>query len=950
MTDEAFALFSRPELARRLAALGLDVSYDWARGHRMGYRDAGGVCREVTDWLGGYGQAFFGHQHPELKAVWLEAAASDAPVMAQASWRAGAGRAARALCEGVGRAAGGAWRALFVNSGAEAVEAALKHASLRHRARLESRLAAIEKAHRQLVARPAHPRDGRALAEAAACLMPGAMPFPDRRSAVAALEAANRMAAAAPPTFHAGERAFHGKTLAATQLTENPAFRAPFAGIGLAASFLPVDDPEAWATAFARDPRVFYRLTEGPDGALALQSEQHARAAAALIEPVQGEGGIFELEADFARGLRAACDQHHVDLVIDEIQAGLGRCGAFLASEAWGVKGDAYVFAKALGGGLAKVGALVVDAERAAPGFDLIHTSTFAEDEPGCRVAEAALALLAREDLAGRAAALGAAIRRELEGLAARYPKAVSAVRGRGLMLGLEWASQAANPSHVIRMLEDQGYLGYAIAGYLLHEHGLRVAPTLSRARTLRLEPPVTLPETEIPRLISALTSVCEILEKANAHRLTRYMTDRPFTPEAASEPIADCSRPARALRNEPPRTAKRVAFVGHFVEAGDATLWDPSLGAFDAERLKRYQLGTHRVLGPTIYDRLHVRSGTGEEVHLSFIGLNVTSKSIERAMRTRDTAWLVGLVQEAVDKAVTAGCTMIGLGGYTSIVTDNGRRLDPRGVGLTTGNAFTVAMSLEALERSGRELGLALGRERVALLGAGGNIGSVSARILATRAAGLLLVGRAGGKRLLAAREQLYDEALTRWRAGETGGLVDALLAWPGGPALLAEAERADAPGAWLAERIGEHPDAPVRVSEDLAELATCRMILTCSNASAPVLLPEHVAPAGPVAICDLAVPADVDPAVEALRPEVRVVKGGLVAIPNDPAFRVGGIPLADGLAYACMSETLLLGLAGVAHPYAIGPIRPEQVHETARWGRAHGFELGTFKLERAY
>ena len=116
-----------------------------------------------------------------------------------------------------------------------------------------------------------------------------------------------------------------------------------------------------------------------------------------------------------------------------------------------------------------------------------------------------------------------------------------------------------------------------------------------------------------------------------------------------------------------------------------------------------------------------------------------------------------------------------------------------------------------------------------------------------------------------------------------------------------------------------------------------------------APLIRPEHLAE-GPVVICDISVPEDVSPEVAIARPDVLVIKGGLVAVPNDPTFQVGGIPLPDGHAFACMSETMLLGLMGVREHFSYGPVVPEKVRQAMAWAELNGFELGGFKTDRSY
>jgi predicted amino acid dehydrogenase len=125
--------------------------------------------------------------------------------------------------------------------------------------------------------------------------------------------------------------------------------------------------------------------------------------------------------------------------------------------------------------------------------------------------------------------------------------------------------------------------------------------------------------------------------------------------------------------------------------------------------------------------------------------------------------------------------------------------------------------------------------------------------------------------------------------------------------------------------------------------------VIVTASNSAPPLIYPRHLGQ-GPIVVCDISVPEDVAPEVATERPDVLVLKGGLVAIPHDPAFHIGGIPLPEGHAFACMSETLLLGLMGAREHFSFGPVVPEKVRQAMAWAEVNGFELGGFKVDRSY
>ena len=165
--------------------------------------------------------------------------------------------------------------------------------------------------------------------------------------------------------------------------------------------------------------------------------------------------------------MREAANREGFPVVMNEIQCGLGRTGTFLASEPSGVRGDYYLFSKSLGGGLAKISALLVDRARSIPRFGLLHTSTFAEDNASSAIALGVLDVLDEGGgaLLRAARSRGDRLRALLDDVRSRYPTAITEVRGAGLMVGIELADISTSQSTFLRVASEQGLLGYVVAG-----------------------------------------------------------------------------------------------------------------------------------------------------------------------------------------------------------------------------------------------------------------------------------------------------------------------------------------------------------------------------------------------------------------------------------------------------------------------------------------------------
>ncbi len=267
-------------------------------------------------------------------------------------------------------------------------------------------------------------------------------------------------------------RAFHGRSMGALAVTANEKYRTPFE---------PLVPGVRWAT--FNDLESARRVI-GP------------RTAAVIVEPVQGEGGVFPATREFLEGLRALCDEHGAALIFDEVQCGLGRTGTLWAYEQYGVAPDIMTLAKPLGGGL-PIGAILMTEEIAdvlAPGD---HGSTFAASPLVTAVARTVFRTICQPDFLDHVRRVGAYLGERLHELARRFPALVKEVRGLGLMWGLELAD-GLQPSDVVE------------AGY---RHGLVVAPT--GHNTVRLVPPLIVQAEHVDTAVAALEAVFEHVGRA---------------------------------------------------------------------------------------------------------------------------------------------------------------------------------------------------------------------------------------------------------------------------------------------------------------------------------------------------------------------------------------------------------------------------------------------------
>jgi acetylornithine/succinyldiaminopimelate/putrescine aminotransferase len=356
--------------------------------------------------------------------------------------------------------------------------------------------------------------DGATITDAAAAMVGGT----DIDHLVAEVSRRNAEIEARQPLFLALEGGFHGKLVGSVQLTYNPMLRGPFRALAAQARFVPRDQPQMIAKVMEQERAALLDVVV-QDGVVDIVERDFPVFTAAVVEPIMGEAGIFPLTAELAGALREACDTYGVPLIADEVQSGMGRAGTFLAGTQIGLKPDYIVLAKALGGGIAKLGVVLIHQRLYHKEFEFMHSSTFAKDGFSTRLALKVLQMLEADG--GKAYELaaerGARAKAMMEAIRADYPEIVKEVRGKGLMIGFELHDQSGSALPAIR--ENHQAVPFLILGHLLKKHRFRIARTASGPWTVRFEPSIYLSDDEIALVDTAFRDVCEILRSGDLSR-----------------------------------------------------------------------------------------------------------------------------------------------------------------------------------------------------------------------------------------------------------------------------------------------------------------------------------------------------------------------------------------------------------------------------------------------
>lgn len=279
-------------------------------------------------------------------------------------------------------------------------------------------------------------------------------------------------------TFISTTRAFHGKSLGSLSGTAKGMFRKPFLPLIPGFRHVPFGDIDMMRKTFET---------------CSLVGEE---VAAVILEPIQGEGGIILPPEGYLRQVRELCDQFGALLIFDEVQTGMGRTGKMFAAELFDVVPDIICLAKAFGGGVMPAGAVVAKEEVFKSWFPnpFMHTTTFGGNPLACAAAIATIGVLIEENLPERSAVVGEYFLEELKKAAQGHDDKVQEIRGKGLMIGIEF---------------HKDEIGYEVSKGMF-DRGVLVAGTLINSKTIRIEPALTISYEEVDKVVSIFKQVLE--------------------------------------------------------------------------------------------------------------------------------------------------------------------------------------------------------------------------------------------------------------------------------------------------------------------------------------------------------------------------------------------------------------------------------------------------------
>lgn len=649
--------------------------------------------------------------------------------------------------------------------------------------------------------------------------------------------------------------------------------------------------------------------------------------AALVLEPLQGEGGVFEGNGEYFRRAYELCQQYGAKLVLDEVQTGLGRLGAFLGSTLYGARADVVVLSKALGGGLVALGACIAAKSVWSEEFALSHGSTFANNNLACAVGLAVLELLDENDSAilKNAQSVGVRIRQRFETLIEKYPGVISEIRGRACLFAIEFDAISPESSFLVPYLFKTGGWNGLIASYLLNVHGVRVIPSLTRVRALRIQPSLNINERELEQALDAFEALIKVIYFQDWSCLVEPLLNDDLPHPKLPIDCRNLKRPVQSAIPIDSKAPGRFAFLIHNTSPEDLVDTSPALGSLDPQELESLYHWISKFPGHAPLCFMPGINGHKASAQGWLLGLSHTPES----MRACPQETLVNDIQQAVNTAEELGAQVIGLGAFTSIMTGNGSKVATRAA-LTTGSALTVAMAVDGLKLACNRMNVDYRQTRGLIIGLG-VVGSAAAVAASDFLPALILTGNPKWPqrehvKAVKLMDKIYARAATNLMAKSREGLPHTLrLLLPFlsnlGPRGRILRQRLDefshsaheelAHGlakeiTWAYHAIGRN--APIQFATKLDAVIHHAEVVIAASSAATTLIGPHDLRTGAI-VCDIAKPADVCRTVMEIRNDVLVFDGGLVRYPDAISFgpNMGYEP---GINLACLTETIVLAL----------------------------------------
>ena len=947
--EDLFRYYARPLTSKLLETMELSKHFYHGEGDYLFYEQKNRIYK-VLDLTGGYGANILGHRHPGILAKVQKWHDKGSPSLTQGSKRKEAGKLAKRISDILEHETSeGPWITTFSNSGTEAVEAAYKHCLINFKNKLTELNQEIEKEMNLALIKFKRSENKiqekilknlridlsekisslRMNEERKSFFLHQIANVHEIEELISLTREINQRQISQHPVFMALEKSYHGKSMGSLSLTHSESFRNPFfldndnnKHTIFVSQFIDQMDLEQTVESTRQDLIFLGSSVTG----IGWAKHTFSTLAGAFVEPIQGEAGIIEVNSQFLAILKKYSLQEEFLLVFDEIQAGMFRTGKLASGTHTDITADIYTFSKSLGGGVAKIAATTINQRKYVEEFGFLHTSTFSDDDFSSSIALEVLNILLGEESPlneGMKAADYLWVR--LNSLKSVYPEVIKDIRGKGLMLAIEFNDKLSEMGFEFKAICDSKMQGYMMASVLLNHENLRMNPSLSNNLTLRIQPSLYFTIVQAEELIAGLNRLCNALSEKNvSYFLSSIYPDQPVLNERTPDLITNAEFGKRPL----------AVFLCHLIDEAHVKKVTRSLKGVQSDVLM-HKLSLSKDLAEfEIYHVQTITDESGKEMDVVMLGVPVSSEELKKTFTSRQKYKVVQKVQNAVDFAKELGATTVGLGQFTSIVSGNGLYLDPKGMNLTTGNAFTIALTVQSALRSAEDKNIDLKNCTVSLIGAAGNIMSVATSLMADHVGKLQLIHHSpieSSLKFQQTTKRILDEISNSDAKSKVVSTIKSL---------------------WKNQDILEFLSLSAvkevfEASADITNINNSDIVLCGASASNGFLsldlMKENAV------IVDVAVPPSIKPEMlqklKAERKDLTYHLGGVAQIPNGQSIDFFVFPLGKNECFACMAETFALGFSGKKNFLNIGDLNKNIVLEVQEIARQTGFILGSYK-----
>ena len=863
-----YAQYLSPQIGTFLSSLKLNYQYHRGKKDSL-FAYLHGKEVEILDVTGGYGTNLLGHNNPEISKEVAEFIQKDKiAICNQLSIQNYASLLAEKLNFVIGSEMGRNFQVVFGSSGSEAVEIAIHHACFEW----ENRIEKIRDQQFQTYAS-------------------------DKNVNIVEVWKRNwEIIEKSKNLIIAVANSFHGHSTGARSILGNRKKRKKFSRLSNIEAVFLDDRNESWPEqlnyTIEKSLITLERVVQSDHTTKVIQFKISS-IICAFAEPVMGEGGVRTVNRDFLKELSF----YDFPLISDEIQCGLGRTGEIPECK----NAHYYLFGKALGGGIEKISAVMIDKSRFCFDFSEYYTSTFGNGELAAVAGLKALDIISSGSFINQIIETGSYLRDKLISIRNKYPGVISDVQGKGLMLAIYFNPACADGNIILRILFEKERAGYLFSAWLLNCHHIRMFPTLTAPNTLRIEPSAYLTQQESDKICIALDELCSLITCKKMYDLFLFLMDNDTFSEdkkGSDTEVVYKQNPESAADG-----ATKVAFIAHFAfPLRELRMLVPDFArASDTGlRILFNRIQTLMEMDPVLMIALNLFHG---KIHFSFYVIPLDSSELEFLHKSGRRKRIVTKIQKAVNLASQNGAQVISLGGFNSILTNNGLSLyEPPGSRIITGNTLTAASGMRHLVNTVKMIQEFDKPNVIAIVGSTGNIGQVITEMLCDQrdiCSELILVSRTEKR-----TKEIIDDL--RKRKSVTMKII---------------------------------------CSGNISVIKNSDILIICSNTSDPIIFPHHISANKPVLISDLSVPSAVSPEVYRL-PNVRSIPfSAYVTLPEDKDAVISSYS-PPGTVFCCAAEALLLGLEDFKGSLK-GRIIPGEVKEITILAQKYNLFQKTGSLE---